>query len=238
MNLKIGVLGFGEVGQAVSKLYESPSIKDLDRDDGLDNSKILNVCIPFSEKFVEIVSNEISAIKPDLTIIHSTVMPGTTESISKITNSPIVHSPIRGVHPNLYEGILTFVKYIGSDDEKSSELAKNHLESLGLSVKSLSSSRNTEIGKLLDTTYYGVAIAWHGEMKKFCDQIGADFDEAVTDFNETYNSGYDTLGKKNVIRPVLFPPEGPIGGHCVIPNAKLLEKIFDSLALDLLKEYE
>ena len=75
-------------------------------------------------------------------------------------------------------------------------------------------------------------------MKKLCDQIGADFDEAVTDFNETYNSGYDQLGKKNVIRPVLFPPDGPIGGHCVIPNAKLLEKIFESLALDLLKEYE
>ena len=173
-----------------------------------------------------------------LTIIHSTVMPGTTESVSKIINIPIVHSPIRGIHPNLYEGILTFVKYIGSDDEKSSELAQKHFESLGLSVKLLSSSRNTEIGKLLDTTYYGVAIAWHGEMKKLCDQIGADFDEAVTDFNETYNSGYDKLGKKNVIRPVLFPPDGPIGGYCVIPNAKLLEKIFESLALDLLKEYE
>ena len=51
------MFGFGEVGHAISKLYDSPSIKDLDRDDGLENSNILNICIPFSEKFVEIVSN-------------------------------------------------------------------------------------------------------------------------------------------------------------------------------------
>ena len=236
--MKIGILGFGEVGKAISKLYDSPSIKDLEMDDGLENSNILNICIPFSQQFVEIVSNEIAEIKPDLTIIHSSVMPGTTEAISNIIDLPIVHSPIRGVHPNLYEGIITFVKYIGSDDDKSLELAKNHLESLGLSVKLLSSSRNSEVGKLLDTTYYGIAIAWHGEMKRLCDQLDVDFDEAVTDFNKTYNLGYDKLGKKNVIRPVLYPPDGKIGGHCIIQNAKMLGQIFESSALDLLKEYE
>lgn len=236
--MKIGILGFGEVGKAISKLYDSPSIKDLEMDDGLENSNILNICIPFSQQFVEIVSNEIAEIKPDLTIIHSTVMPGTTEAISNIIDLPIVHSPIRGVHPNLYEGIITFVKYIGSDDDKSLELAKNHLESLGLSVNLLSSSRNSEVGKLLDTTYYGIAIAWHGEMKRLCDQLDVDFDEAVTDFNKTYNLGYDKLGKKNVIRPVLYPPDGKIGGHCIIQNAKMLGQIFESSALDLLKEYE
>lgn len=236
--MKIGILGYGEVGQAISELYDSPSIKDLERDDGLENSNILNICIPFSQQFVEIVSNEMAEINPDLTIIHSTVIPGTTEAISKITGLPIVHSPIRGVHPNLYEGVLTFVKYIGSNDDKSSELAKKHLESLNLSVKVLSSSRSTELGKLLDTTYYGIVIAWHGEMKRLCDQLDVNFDEAVTDFNKTYNAGYDKLGKSNVIRPVLYPPDGKIGGHCIIPNAKLLEQLFASLALDLLKEYE
>ena len=39
--------------------------------------------------------------------------------------------------------------------------------------------------------------------------------------NETYNQGYKELGKENVIRPVLFPPKGEIGGHCVVPNFNL-----------------
>jgi len=56
--MKISILGFGEVGRAIAELYDSPSIKDLERDDGLENSNILNICTPFSEKFIEIVFNE------------------------------------------------------------------------------------------------------------------------------------------------------------------------------------
>ena len=106
-------------------------------------------------------------------------MPGTTKVISKIIDLPIVHSPIRGKHPNLHPDIIKFVKYIGSDDDKSSELAKNHLESLGISVKVLSNSKTTELGKLLSTTYYGIVIAWHGEMKKLCDKLGIDFGNSL-----------------------------------------------------------
>lgn len=32
---KIGILGYGEVGQAIAKFYKNPLIKDLNKDDGL-----------------------------------------------------------------------------------------------------------------------------------------------------------------------------------------------------------
>src|SRR5207248_2966594 len=80
--------------------------------------------------------------------------------------------------------------------------------------------------------------AWHGEMKKLCENTNINFDEAVTDFNTTYNQGYVKLGKKNVVRPVLSAPKGAIGGHCVIPNAKLLKKYLKSKAVDLILDYE
>ena len=60
----------------------------------------------------------------------------------------------------------------------------------------------------------------------------------VVDFNKTYNEGYKKIGKKNVIRPVLYPPKGGITGHCVIPNAKILRKRFKSRALDLILDYD
>lgn len=241
--MKIGILGYGEVGQGIEKVYRDHSeieikIKDLERDDGIKGVEVLNVCIPFNEKFVEIVAKEIKDNNPDLTIIHSTVVLGTTKKIKELVEGvKIVHSPIRGVHPTLYEGIKTFVKYVGGDTDEEISLAEDHLKKLGIKVKSFKNPMTTEMGKLLDTTYYGLVIAWHGEMKKMCDEYSLDFDEVVTDFNKTYNRGYTKLGKTNVVRPVLYPPEEKIGGHCVISNTETLKEIFDSQALDLILKY-
>ncbi len=230
---KIGILGYGEVGQAIAKFYDNPKIKDLDRDDDLKGVEILHVCLPWSEKFVEIVKKEIKKIKPKLTIIHSTITPGTTKKIGGM----VVHSPIRGIHPELFEGIKIFVKYIGADNKKAGELAKSHLESLGIKTKVFFPSVTTEIGKLLDTSYYGLIIAWHGEMEKICKKLGVKFEEAVTDFNKTYNEGDIKLGKKNVIRPVLYSPKGGITGHCIIPNVEILKNFSKSKAIDLILQY-
>ena len=229
----IGILGFGEVGQAMAKLYNNPKIKDLNRDDNLKGVDILHICIPFNEKFVEIVKKEIQELKPKLIIVNSTVAPGTIKEIGGM----IVHSPIRGIHPELYQGIKTFVKYIGTDNEEAGNMAKEHFESLGLKVKVFMPSATTEIGKLFSTTYYGLCIAWHGEMKKICNELGIDFEQAVTDFNKTYNQGYSELGKNNVIRPILYPPE-TIGGHCVVQNTEILKKYFNSQAFDLILKYK
>lgn len=230
----IGILGYGEVGQAIAKFYQKPKIKDLKRDDGLRGVEILHVCIPWSENFIKVVKKEIKEISPKLTIIHSTVVPGTTKKIGGM----IVHSPVRGVHPYLFKGIKTFVKYIGADNKKAGILAKKHLESLRIKTKLFMPSMTTEIGKLLDTSYYGLCIAWHGEMKKICDKFKIDFEKTVIDFNKTYNVGYKNLGMPNVIRPVLYPPKDGIGGHCIIQNTKILKKYFKSKGLDLILKYQ
>jgi len=230
---KIGILGYGEVGQAIARLYKTPKIKDLDKDDNLKGVEILHICIPWRKDFVKIVKKEIKKVKPKLTIIHSTVAPGTTKKIGGM----IVHSPVRGDHPRLYEGIKTFIKYIGADNEKAASLGKKHLEALGIKTRVFMPSVTTEIGKLLDTSYYGVCIAWHGEMKKLCDKYKIDFEKAVTDFNKTYKIGYKKFGRPNVIRPILYPPERGISGHCVVPNAEILKKYFESPALDLILKY-
>lgn len=231
---KAGILGYGEIGKAMARFYKNPKIKDLDRNDGLQGIEILHICIPWSDKFVEIVKNQIERSKPKITIINSTVAPGTTKKIGGM----VVHSPVRGVHPKLYEGIKTFVKYIGANSKEAADLAQKHFKSLGVKTKVFYPSATTELGKILDTTYYGVCIAWHKEMKKICDQFNVDFEKAVTDFNISYNEGYKKLGKGNVIRPVMFVDEKPIGGHCVVPNAEILKNYFASEALDLILKYK
>lgn len=241
-NARIGIVGYGEIGSSLEAVYldftKLVFIKDLERDDGLHDIDILNICIPFSENFENIVAKYITNITPRLTIIHSTVLPNTTKNIiQKTNNSMIVHSPVRGVHPKLYDGIKTFVKFIGAETPEAASEAEKHLNSLCIKTEVCKNTTSTELGKMLSTTYYGLCIAWHGEVQKLCNMYDVRFREVMTRFNETYNDGYSKLGKSNVIRPVLFPPNAQIGGHCVIPNCELLDEIFSSLGIDLILEY-
>ena len=239
---RIGIIGHGEIGGSLESVYRDYTnlifIKDLNRDDGLTDIDVLNICIPYSEEFVDIVSGYVKDIGPSLTIIHSTVLPNTTKSIiSRTGNEMIVHSPVRGIHPKLYDGIKTFVKFIGAETEAPALAAQEHFHTMGMDTEICENSRVTELGKTLSTTYYGLCIAWHGEAQKLCEQYDVPFREVMTRFNETYNEGYKALGKSNVVRPVLFPPGDIIGGHCVIPNAALVKTLIDSKALDLILEY-
>ena len=233
----IGIIGYGEIGQGLEKVYlekgYTPLIRDLDRDDGLDEVDILNICIPYSDKFIAQVSEFMGFINPEIAIIHSTVPPGTTDTIS-IAHPQIVHSPVRGVHPHLDEGIKTFIKVFGGI--KATEAAEHYEQDLHVTSCVYSSSRATEVAKLLDTSYYGVCIAWHDYVRQLCEQNGVSFEEAQSHYNTTYNEGYKELGKSNVVRPTLTPPDGKIGGHCVVPNAELLRKVLDSKLLEAITD--
>jgi len=247
--MKIGFLGYGEIGQAIHKLYvNSPhpqsfhaSIKDLSRDEAFVDLDVLNVSIPYNDSFdfVATVKNAAQSANAKLVIVHSTVAVGTIRRLKQLLpQAKVVHSPCRGVHPNLYEGILTFPKFVGATNPEDSRTAIEHLNSLGVKTIECDNSETTELAKLLDTSYYGICIAYHGEAKKACQKFGANFDQVMTTYNRTYNEGYTTLGKSNVVRPVLSAPVDGIGGHCVVENAELLSKQFTSSALDFIVTYK
>ena len=78
---------------------------------------------------------------------------GTTKKI----NGNCVHSPVRGVHPNLKQGIETFYKFIGHNDYSLGEQVAKHYTSLGINYSLWPDSKSTELAKLLSTTY---CLAW------------------------------------------------------------------------------
>ena len=223
---KIGILGYGEVGQAMSKFYDEHFVCTRDGSNFEIGMDIIHVCLPYSSSFERIVLKNIKKFKPKYVVIHSTVKVGTTERIRFKADIPVLHSPIRGVHPELYEGIKTFVKYIGADEIHEGEHIKKHFESIGISSEVIIGSKHTELGKLLDTTYYGICIAFHDYADKLCEKEGLRFRDVMEIFNKTYNEGYTKLNMANVVRPVLYPPKGKIGGHCIRPNCKILKEQF------------
>lgn len=236
---KIGILGPGEVGLSLKSLYSTKGVvvatKDKNDTFFFEKLDILNVCIPYTNRFIETVKEEILHSNPTLTIVHSTVPIGTTNKLSEELSNDynIVHSPVRGNHPNLSQSIQTFVKYVGSNNPTALKLAVTHLRELDIQIHACNTFEKTEAAKLLCTTYYGLCIAWHNEVKTLCEKHNINLD-LIKNWNETYNKGYEAMGMKKFTRPILDPPtDHKIGGHCVIPNAELLNNEFES---NLIKE--
>lgn len=209
------VIGLGEVGAALKNILKADGLdiyKESDADGG--PYEVMHVCIPWGKSFVSSVTNYQQIYKPSIVIVHSSVPIGTCDFHGW------VHSPIRGVHPNLELGIRTFVKYFGG---KQAFEAAEIFARLGVKVRIAARARDTEAAKLWDTTQYGVMILLEKEIHAFCKKNDLDFETVYASFNETYNSGYYQLGMPHVARPSLVHMDGKIGGHCVIPNAELLD---------------
>jgi UDP-N-acetyl-D-mannosaminuronate dehydrogenase len=241
------LVGLGEIGHTLftllSERKEQFDVYGLDLDEnkmvelGQVKDKIpsqvdiLQVCLPCGDpdKFFQVVANYATQYRPKLAIINSTVPPGTTEKVAQKCNCPVVHSPARGVHitaEHMVWEMKRWPKYVGGTSLMAAELAKEHFEKLGLTVKVLKSSLETELAKVFETTYRAWMITCFQEMHRIARAFGADFDETVDFIEDTHRQRFD--------RPVMFP--GVIGGHCLIPNTELLLKSYDSEMLRLILE--
>ncbi|MCX7999783.1 MAG: hypothetical protein N3A69_12675, partial [Leptospiraceae bacterium] len=113
---------------------------------------------------------------------------------------------------------------VGGTAPEAAELAKKHFEKLGLKVKVLRSSVETELAKLFETIYRAWMIACFQEMHRISRHFGADFDEVVDMIEDIHRVHFN--------KPLHYP--GVIGGHCLIPNTELLLKVYDSEFLRLI----
>jgi UDP-N-acetyl-D-mannosaminuronate dehydrogenase len=236
----IGVIGVGEIGSAMYAILKT-RFKVLKKDlkfDEIRNSKleVLHVCIPYTNKFVDVITSEVKKTNPNLVIIHSTVAPGTTRRIFLKTKISVVHSPVMGTHPDLKRDILRFTKFIGPINKESALLAKTHLSSVKIKTMVLGSPEETELGKLLDTTYYAWNVIFNKMVSGLCKEYKVSFENVYTKFNAVYNDGYKS-SKPHVTRPILRFQEGEIGGHCLIPNAEIIRASTNFQPADFILNY-
>jgi UDP-N-acetyl-D-mannosaminuronate dehydrogenase len=224
MSSKVLVVGLGEVGrplyEVISDHFEvvGVDIKPVELKDPCD---VMHICFPFQiPGFVDQCAEYITKYQPNLTVINSTVRPGTTRSVYEKTGKPIAYSPVRGKHIRMREELLHYAKFVGGIDPESSQKAAAHFQAVGMKTQILSSLETTELAKLTETTYFGLLIAWAQELERYCDQLCVNYDEVYSIFDEI---GY--------LPPVKYFP-GVIGGHCVMPNIEILKTLFQSNILD------
>lgn len=224
------VIGLGEVGKPLCTILQKhdPSVIGVDIEPVQVNRPvgILHVCFPFKEaaQFEAAVVEYARKYRPAILVVNSTVVPGTTRSIEMRTGIPSVSSPIRGKHTRMVEDLLRYVKFVAGTQAEATERVRAHFEAAGLESEVISTPEALELAKLLETTYFGLLIAWAQEMNRFAGAVNADYVEIGKFFREI-----DYLPK------VLFQP-GVIGGHCVMPNIELLEQRFRSDFLKLMRQ--
>jgi UDP-N-acetyl-D-mannosaminuronate dehydrogenase len=217
-NKTVLVVGLGEVGKpllAILSTHYDPIGIDIHLPAGpIDHADVMHVCYPFQiEDFVGETVRYIARFEPALTIVNSTVGVGTTRKIASLSGADVVHSPVRGKHAHMEEEIRYYTKFIGALDPGAAHKAARHFESAGFKTRVLSSPETTELGKLTETTYFGMMIAWAQEVERYCDRVGTNYNEVI--------SLYDEIP---FFPPVKYFP-GIIGGHCVMPNIEILHRM-------------
>lgn len=219
------VVGLGEVGGAIAAILdrnETVLRHDLEPREIKASIGVLHLCIPFQShvQFESAALRYIERFQPDLTIIHSTVQPGTTRSIAKKSGAALAYSPVRGKHVRMEEDLLHYAKFVAAPRESDLEIAVAHLERAGMKTRRVAKVETLELAKLAETTYFGACIAFAQELNRYSEQVGANYSEAIEFFDEV----------KFLPRERYTP--GFIGGHCVMPNIQLLLQIAPSAFLE------
>jgi hypothetical protein len=212
------IIGLGEVGQALRQvLKEVYTVQVIDPAQGLPDRDVgtvrfMHVCIPYSPDFEGIVRDYQTRYRPAYTVIHSSVPVGTSRRCDAY------HSPVMGKHPDLTESLTTFTKFVGGTNP---EPVLEHLRRAGITCYPFDNQETAELCKLMSTTFYAWLIEYTKEVHDQCWGHSVPF-MAWTLWTQAYNAGYSKLGHPEYTRPLLFPMAGPIGGHCILPNAEHL----------------
>jgi len=224
----IVIIGLGQTGrpllEIVRQRYSVVGI-DIEPNNFNGQASIMHICYPYQiNNFIDTSVGYINRYNPELTIINSTVVPGTTRAIYEKTRKPIAYSPIRGKHSKMKKDLFFYTKFVAGIDNKTAYLAEKHFKTIGMKTKVFSSLEGLELAKSLSTTYFGLLIAWAQEIERFCKKFNVNYDEVMS-FTEEID----------YFPPVIFKP-GYIGGHCIISNIHLLKKITKSDFLNIILE--
>jgi len=217
------VAGMGEVGwplfQILNRAYECIGI-DLAGAQTMRPCSVLHVCYPFQiQDFIATTAAYIEKYEPELTIINSTVAPGTTRKVQQLVDKPVAYSPVRGKHARMESDMLHYRKFVAGFNPEATQQATRHFAQAGFQIGTFHTPEIAELSKLVETTWLGVLVGWAQEVERMAAQYGASYEE-VNAF----------------IKEIAFLPShvfpGPIGGHCVMANIAILQDRFPCRFLD------
>jgi UDP-N-acetyl-D-mannosaminuronate dehydrogenase len=220
------VVGLGEVGGPLLEVLRTAHRafgRDI-ADRAFHGVQILHVCFPFGPEFVASAARYVARYRPEVVVVNSTVVPGTTRAIQEEAATPAVYSPVRGKHARMADELRRYRKFVAGSSAEAVAAVADHFAAAQVATRRMSSPESLELAKLLETSYFGVLVAWAQEMDRFAGAAGAEYAELAGFFDEI-----------DFFPPVSFEP-GYIGGHCVMPNLDLLERVRRSPFIEAVRQ--
>ena len=197
--LKVGVIGNGFVGEAISFAFSSVSnvfIYDIDPLRSINDLKSIHncdfifVCVP--TPMFEDGSQDLSYVENAFTnannnpiyILKSTVLPGTTNNLlNKYPNLKIIFSPEFLTERTAKLDMLTQSRIILGGELELTEKAKI-LFNQRFKTKNITQTDaiTAELTKYMNNTFFATKVSLMNEYKLLCDKVGANWDVALKGF--------------------------------------------------------
>jgi hypothetical protein len=231
------IIGFkGEVGSAIYELskkagYETYGVDLKVKDTIPDGNKIdfMHICLVQVTKetlektisdFVALCKGIIETYKPEHVVMHTSVVPRTTEAFRSFFPS-IAYSPVRGQHNFLFGDMCRYPKHFTPLQSKDYPIFEEHMVGMFPNfVGHIGDPAELELAKILDVTMYFAQIAFCQEQERVLQHYGFRFDNLLKGYQNDHNKIYPDK------RPCMFPSYG--GGHCVRQDAELVLLCYNS----------
>ena len=197
--IKVGVIGNGFVGEAITfafssiadmYVYDTDPSRCLNDIDAVHKCDFVFVCVPTPMyhdgsqdlSYVENVFN--TATDRPIYILKSTVLPGTTDRLSKqYPNFKIIFSPEFLTERTAKLDMLTQSRIILGGVFSLTEKAKI-LFNKRFKIKNIiqTDSKTAELTKYMNNTFFATKVSIMNEFKLLADKIGANWDDALKGF--------------------------------------------------------
>jgi hypothetical protein len=208
----IGLCGYGEIGKAIAEHVSPDVIHDppmgMDLTEALQKCTVVHVCTP--PEALDAIPWHPNA----LWIVHTTTRLGQCRGLPV---PHVVHAPIEGRHPNFE---LEKWQMPVSGAVIDVERAVNHLHEYGIPAEAWAGDwETTELAKLLSTLRLGWDVLFTQHAHELAAQYGLNGTQVLNNWTEIYNQRF--VASRFPRSNLTYQP-GPIGGHCVLANAKHL----------------
>ena len=155
------VVGLGEVGRPLFNLlstaYDCVGVDlapvHIDRP-----CSVLHLCIPYQIRdFIGVCADYVAKYQPQLTVLHSTIAPGTTRALQEATASDrVVFSPVRGKHARMESDMLRYKKFVAASTPEIAAEAAAFLQPNGRLVLELEEDAAASASQILLDSHWDI----------------------------------------------------------------------------------
>ena len=197
--IQVGIIGNGYVGEAISfafssiadmYIYDIDPLRCLNDLESVHNCDFVFVCVPTpmykdgSQDLSYVKSVFEKAKSKSVYILKSTVLPGTTESLSKqYPNFKIIFSPEFLTERTAKLDMLSQSRIILGGELSLTEKAKT-LFNQRFKIKNIiqTDAKTAELVKYMNNTFFATKVSIMNEFKLLCDKIGANWEDGLKGF--------------------------------------------------------